>query len=88
MKVSNKRVIRCCKSKNERTDNTINTMYVWSKKKDKGQTMIHKTVHRELKIEHHESNAGFRQREALGYSTSEALPNPPPSQLEEDGRVF
>ena len=32
--------------------------------------------------------AGFRRREALGYSTCEALPNSPPSQLEEDGSVL
>jgi len=58
------------------------------RKRTKRQTMIHETVHRKLKIEQYESNAGFRQREALGYSTSEAPPNPPPSRLEEDGRVF
>ena len=34
------------------------------------------------------SNAGFRQREALGYSTCDAPVITPPSRLEEDGRVF
>jgi hypothetical protein len=33
-------------------------------------------------------SAGFRQREALGYSTCDAPPNSPPSRLEEDGSVF
>jgi hypothetical protein len=33
-------------------------------------------------------SAGFRQGEALGYSTCEAPPNFSPSRLEEDGSVF
>ena len=33
-------------------------------------------------------SAEFRWRQALGYSTYETPPNLPPSQLEEDGRVF
>ena len=36
----------------------------------------------------HNCSAGFREREALGYSTCEAPPNSPPSRLGEYGSVF
>jgi hypothetical protein len=34
------------------------------------------------------TSSGFRKREALGYFTCEALPNSPPSRLEEDASVL
>ena len=34
------------------------------------------------------TSAGFRKKRALGYSSCEALPNSPPSRLEEDASVL
>jgi hypothetical protein len=45
--------------------------------------------HVTLKLIYYVNNVLMKgSREALGYSTCEAPSNSPPSQLEEDGRVF